>query len=239
MRRGEIWWADLPEPSGSEPGFRRPVAVLRAGEFNRSHIETVIAAAITSNTTIAQAPENVALSPRSFGPDRSSVINMPQIVILDKRFFTEQIGRLSARKLREVEDGVRNAACAVAICRKAERLSLATRQVNAMHKDVRLYLDAVPNERKSVVDKLHELITGLYPAAIVDISYRMPTYKAKDGWVAIANQKDSVWLYICGALHLVAFKAKHPKTKTGKGCINFKATDRIPDPVIKHAIEQS
>ena len=58
-----------------------------------------------------------------------------------------------------------------------------------MNSEVQDYLDAVPLERKPVVDTLHQLITDLYPAATVDMSYRMPTYKAKDGWVAIANQK--------------------------------------------------
>lgn len=112
-----------------------------------------------------------------------------------------------------------------------------------MNSEVQDYLDAVPQERKPVVDKLHELIIGLYPDAAVDMSYRMPTYKAKDGWVAIANQKHYVSLYTCGAHHLVAFRDKYPRIKTGKGCINFKATDRIPmqavKTVIKHAIEQS
>ncbi len=107
MRRGEVWWADLPEPSGSEPGVRRPVVVIQADEFNRSRIRTVIAAAITSNTTLAQAPGNVALSRRSVGLDRLSVVNVSQIVTLDKRVLTERVGRLSARKLRDVEDGVR------------------------------------------------------------------------------------------------------------------------------------
>lgn len=107
MRRGEVWWASLPEPSGSEPGFRRPVVVIQADEFNRSRIRTVIAAAITSNTMLAQAPGNVALSPRSGGLGRESVVNVSQIVTLDKRFLTERVGRLSTRKLREVEEGVR------------------------------------------------------------------------------------------------------------------------------------
>ncbi len=107
MRRGEVWWADLPEPSGSEPGFRRPVVIIQADEFNRSRIRTIITAAITSNTTLAQAPGNVALSRRSVGLDRESVVNVSQIVTLDKRVLTERVGRLSARKLRDVEDGVR------------------------------------------------------------------------------------------------------------------------------------
>ena len=112
-----------------------------------------------------------------------------------------------------------------------------------MNKDVQDYFAAVPDERKPAVDKLHELIVGLYPDVAVDMSYRMPTYKAKDGWVALANQKSYVSLYTCGAHHLIAFKAKHTKIKTGKGYSNFKVTDRIPvqavKKVIKHAIEEN
>jgi len=110
-------------------------------------------------------------------------------------------------------------------------------------KEVRRYLDTVSQDRKPIVEKLHNLIVGLYPRAQVDMSYRMPTYKVKDGWVAIANQKRYVSLYTCGAHHIAGFKEKYPGIRTGKGCINFKATDQIPvaavKAVIKHAIEQS
>jgi len=107
MKRGEIWWAALPEPTGSEPGFRRPVLIVQADEFNRSHIRTVIAAAITSNIKLADAPGNVSLSKREVGLNRESVINVSQIVTLDKSFLTKRVGRLSERKLREIEDGLR------------------------------------------------------------------------------------------------------------------------------------
>ncbi len=107
MRRGEIWWAALPEPAGSGPGFRRPVLIVQADEFNRSLIRTVIAAAITSNTSLAKAPGNVSLSKRSVGLNRESVINVSQIITLDKTFLTKRVGRLSGEKLQEVEDGLR------------------------------------------------------------------------------------------------------------------------------------
>lgn len=107
MKRGEIWWADLPEPDGSEPGFRRPVLVLQSDDFNRSRINTVIAAAITSNTKLALAPGNVLLSKRSVNLGRESVVNVSQIVTLDKKFLGERVGRLPPAKLREVEEGVR------------------------------------------------------------------------------------------------------------------------------------
>ena len=107
MRRGDVWWADLPEPEGSAPGFRRPVLVVQADEFNRSRIQTVIAAAITSNTALAAAPGNVPLPKRSAGLSRDSVVNVSQIVTLDKRFLTERAGRLSEAKIRQVEEGLR------------------------------------------------------------------------------------------------------------------------------------
>ncbi|REJ70022.1 MAG: DUF1801 domain-containing protein [Planctomycetota bacterium] len=110
-----------------------------------------------------------------------------------------------------------------------------------MNKDVTAYLADVPAERQSHVTQLHELIVGLYPNATVDMSYRMPTYRVGEGWVALANQKRYVSLYTCGEVHLAAFKKKHPDIKTGKGCINFKESDRLPitalKQVVRHAIE--
>lgn len=107
MKRGEVWWADLPAPGGSEPGFRRPVLVVQADEFNQSRIRTVIAAAITSNTSLSAAPGNVALPKRSAGLGRESVVNVSQLVTLDRRFLTERAGRISELKLRQVDDGLR------------------------------------------------------------------------------------------------------------------------------------
>ena len=107
MKRGEVWWADLPEPAGSEPGFRKPVLIVQADEFNRSRIRTVIAAAITSNTKLAAAPGNVALPKRSAGLGRDSVVNVSQLLTLDKRFLSARAGHISDAKLRQVEDGLR------------------------------------------------------------------------------------------------------------------------------------
>ena len=107
MKRGEIWWADLTEPRASEPGFSRPVLILQSDEFNRSRINTVIAAAITSSTKLAAAPGNVLLSKRSINLGRESVVNVSQIVTLDKSFLSERVGKLQPQKLREVDEGVR------------------------------------------------------------------------------------------------------------------------------------
>jgi len=107
MKRGEVWWADMPQPTASEPGFRRPVLILQSDDFNRSRINTIIAAVITSNTKLAAAPGNVFLSKRSVKLGRESVVNVSQIVTLDRSFLTERSGRLSAPKIREVEEGIR------------------------------------------------------------------------------------------------------------------------------------
>ena len=107
MKRGEVWWAELPEPTASEPGFRRPVLILQSDQFNRSRINTVVTAAITSNMKLAAAPGNVALSKRSANLGRQSVVNVSQIVTLDRSFLHERVGRLQGPLLREVEEGVR------------------------------------------------------------------------------------------------------------------------------------
>jgi len=107
MRRGEIWWASLPEPSGSGPGFRRPLLIISADSFNQSHIRTIIAAAITSNLRLADAPGNVQIPTRGTGLARASVVNVSQIITVDREFLTERLGRLNAELLRQVENGLR------------------------------------------------------------------------------------------------------------------------------------
>jgi mRNA interferase MazF len=107
IRRGELWWADLPKPRGSEPGFRRPVLVIQADAFNRSTIQTVIVAVITSNLRLADAPGNVALPGRSSRLPRDSVVNVSQLVTLDRVFLTEHISNLPVRLQAAVDAGLR------------------------------------------------------------------------------------------------------------------------------------
>lgn len=107
MRRGEIWWASLPEPSGSGPGYRRPVLIVSADSFNESRINTVIAAAITSNLRLADAPGNIRLQTKGLGLTKPSVVNVSQIVTLDKSYLTRRIGKLPPRVLASVDDGIR------------------------------------------------------------------------------------------------------------------------------------
>lgn len=107
MTRGEIWWADLPDPRGSEPGFRRPVLIIQADSFNSSGIRTVIVAVITSNLRLVDAPGNVLLPALVTGLPRESVVNVSQLLTLDRLFFTELVGKVSGRLLAEVETGLR------------------------------------------------------------------------------------------------------------------------------------
>jgi mRNA interferase MazF len=107
VERGELWWADLGEPRGSEPALRRPVLVLQADSFNRSRLQTVVVVALTTNLRLAAAPGNVVCRSRGTGLREESVVNTTQIATLDRRFLHERIGRLPAAKLRQVEEGVR------------------------------------------------------------------------------------------------------------------------------------
>lgn len=107
MTRGEIWWADLGIPLGSEPGFRRPVLVIQDDAFNKSAINTVIVASITSNLHVADAPGNVRLDKKRARLSRDSVINVSQIATLDKSRFLQKVSRLADDVIQDVERGIR------------------------------------------------------------------------------------------------------------------------------------
>jgi uncharacterized protein YdhG (YjbR/CyaY superfamily) len=110
-----------------------------------------------------------------------------------------------------------------------------------MSKQVQQYFSQIPAERNERIQILHFLIVNLYPEAEVDMTYKMPTYKVGDAWVALANQKNYISLYTCGYHHIESFKENYPKIKTGKGCINFRDKDPLPvediKEVVRHAIE--
>ena len=107
IQRGEIWWASLGQPNGSEPGYRHPLVVVQSDEFNRSRIGTLIAAVITSNLRLAQAPGNVLLSAKSTGLNKNSVANVSQVITVDKSFLTEKVGKLTAMQMESISDGLR------------------------------------------------------------------------------------------------------------------------------------
>ena len=106
ISQGDIWWADLPDPTGSGPGFRRPVVVVQGEALNRSRIGTAVCVPLTSNVKWADAPGNVLLSPHTTGLSKDSVANVSQIVTLDKALLTERIGRLPRAQLGLVLSGI-------------------------------------------------------------------------------------------------------------------------------------
>ena len=107
MRRGEIWWADLPEPVGAAPGYRRPVLILQADSFTTSRIATVVVVVLSTNLRLAAAPGNVLISAHESGLPHDSVINVSQLATLDKTTLDREVGRATTRTLAAVEEGVR------------------------------------------------------------------------------------------------------------------------------------
>lgn len=106
IAQGEVWWADLPAPEGSAPGFRRPVVVVQGDAFNRSALRTALCVPLTSNLRWAEAPGNVLLTARSTGLPRDSVANVSQLVTLDRSVLVERVGKLSRPKLDLVLAGI-------------------------------------------------------------------------------------------------------------------------------------
>jgi len=107
IRRGDIWWASLPEPLGSEPGGRRPIAIVQADDFNESSILTVVAVILTTNLRLAKAPGNLLLPSRLTGLPKDSVANVSQVATVDRRFLTERIGTLQPPLLHRIDEGLR------------------------------------------------------------------------------------------------------------------------------------
>jgi mRNA interferase MazF len=106
VAQGEVWWADLPEPAGSGPGFRRPVVVVQGNPLNRSRIATVVCVPLTSNLIWAGAPGNTLLPTKATGLPKDSVANATQIVALDRCFLTERVGRLASKPLAQILHGI-------------------------------------------------------------------------------------------------------------------------------------
>jgi len=106
ISQGEIWWADLPAPTGSGPGFRRPVAIVQSDALNCSRIATVVCVPLTSNLKWELAPGNVRLSARLTGLPKDSVANVSQIVTVDKAILTKRVGKLPPLKLELLLAGI-------------------------------------------------------------------------------------------------------------------------------------
>lgn len=106
IAQGHVYWADLPAPTGSGPGFRRPVVVVQGDSLNRSRVRTVVCVPLTSNLGWADAPGNVILSARATGLPKDSVANTSQIVTLDRELLTEEVGKLSKRQFELILAGI-------------------------------------------------------------------------------------------------------------------------------------
>jgi mRNA interferase MazF len=106
ISQGEIWWADMPAPAGSGPGFRRPVVVVQGDALNRSRIATIICVPLTSNLKWALAPGNIRLSPRVTGLPKESVANVSQIIAIDKELLMARVGKLPLLKLQLLLSGI-------------------------------------------------------------------------------------------------------------------------------------
>jgi mRNA interferase MazF len=106
ISQGDVWWADLGDPQGSEPGYRRPVVIVQGDSFNRSKVSTVVCVPLTSNLRWADAPGNVLLDAQASGLPKDSVANVSQVVTLDKTALTERAGALPEAKLELVLFGI-------------------------------------------------------------------------------------------------------------------------------------
>jgi mRNA interferase MazF len=106
ISQGEIWWADLQEPTGSGPGYRRPVVVVQCDPLNQSRVSTVVCVPLTSNLKWQDAPGNVLLPAKSTGLPKESVANVSLIVAVDKRQLTECVGKLTRSELDLVLGGI-------------------------------------------------------------------------------------------------------------------------------------
>ena len=107
MKRGEIWWADLPDPIASEPGYRRPLVIIQIDDFNRSRINTIVVVVLTTNLRLAEAPGNVILRSEQTGLPKDSVANVSQVLTVDKSFLSERAGKLLKPELLNIETGLR------------------------------------------------------------------------------------------------------------------------------------
>lgn len=106
ISQSDVWWADLADPIGSAPGYRRPVIVVQSDALNRSQLSTVVCVVLTSNLRWSIAPGNMLLSTKHTGLDRDSVANVSQLVTVDKRQLTERVGKIPKRQLEAILSGI-------------------------------------------------------------------------------------------------------------------------------------
>jgi mRNA interferase MazF len=106
IAQGHVYWANLPDPTGSGPGFRGPVIVVQGDSLNRSRVRTVVCVPLTSNLAWSDAPGNVNLPARTTGLPKDSVANTSQIVTLDRDLLADEVGKLSKRQIESILSGI-------------------------------------------------------------------------------------------------------------------------------------
>ncbi len=107
IKQGEIFWIDLAEPKGSEPGYRHPHIVIQNNLFNASRINTVVVCSLTSNLNRAKAPGNILLNKSEANLPQKSVVNISQIFTVNKSDLVEKIGQVSEKRITEILDGIK------------------------------------------------------------------------------------------------------------------------------------
>jgi len=107
VERGEVWWADLGKPDGSESGYRRPIIIVQSDAFNQSRINTVIGVVLTTNLRLIDAPGNVVVPSKAAGLPQDSVANVSQVITVDRDFLLERAGRVRGQLLKDIETGLR------------------------------------------------------------------------------------------------------------------------------------
>lgn len=107
INQGDIYWIDLEEPRGSEPGYRHPHVVVQNNLFNRSQIRTVLVCPLTSNLKRAAAPGNVLLDKKEANVPKQSVVNVSQVFTVDKSQLSDYIGTLSSKRVRQILEGIK------------------------------------------------------------------------------------------------------------------------------------
>jgi mRNA interferase MazF len=107
VKRGEIWLANLPAPLGAEPGYRRPVLIISSDRFNSSNIRTVVVAVFTSNLRLARAPGNLFFAKEETGLDQDSILNVSQLLTVDKTFLEQRVSQLQFNLMQNVVVGLK------------------------------------------------------------------------------------------------------------------------------------
>ena len=105
ISQGDIYWLDFGEPEGSEPGYRHPFVVIQNDAFNKSKINTAVVCALTSNLKLAAAPGNISLKKGEANLPKASVVNISQVMTVDKSDLQEKIGQLTKKRVEEIVSG--------------------------------------------------------------------------------------------------------------------------------------